>query len=228
MSHEHDESPVATWMVVAAVVVLLVLVLGGGAAFLTHRRATQARVAASRLEASREGAVMAVVWMQMGQLAAIPGLGTGQKARLAAELGRLRPRIEAGELDLAAIESGRERIVETQVTPALGVLHCERLLQMVDVLSPDEKAAATLALSRLRRGLVQQKLDQRVALEALAPAGMSWEGKVLAEAERADWLEVTERARRAADEAEVPDEPFVLDVVSALRTELGLEVQVER
>lgn len=121
-------------------------------------------------------------------------------------------------------EMGRliEEIGESPVLPVAAVMLVEEQYIRRSGLSEEEKADARLQIGRLARGVFEEKIDEdrlRHVVEPISEPGEDPDDFEIRPPDRVtddDLRRMIERAREEADEAEIPDEAFEVDIPGEL------------
>jgi len=141
-----------------------------------------------------------------------------QKRRLVERVDDLKGRFAAGEI--TANELGRvvEQLAQSPILPMGAVMLVEQQYVAPSSLSDEEKQDARLTLDRFARGLYEKKIDTDRIEHVITPISTqdAQGDRQLKQNPTADELrEFLARAQASADNADVSDEPFEVDLAAA-------------
>ncbi len=142
-----------------------------------------------------------------------------QKSRIVLRVEQVRDDFVAGDITLEQVAKIGEQIVESPALYIASVMFVEQAYIVPSGLSGEEKEAAGRTLQRFARGLYEKSYPMEVLEDVLAPVQKTDAGGQKQFKEKPtdeDLRELIELARQKADEAGVPDEPFVVDVAKEI------------
>lgn len=160
-------------------------------------------------DALLRGAAEGIVEMQLPE---------DQKQRLSQRLEQLADDVKSGRVTQEQLARIVKRLTTDKPLVAAGILYAieHHLLTEID-LPPEKEAAANRAVQRVARGVI----EGRIALDALeqiaAPILVEKRGgskEIKPDLQEADIDLLIASCRKAADQAEVPDEPFAIDMAA--------------
>lgn len=143
-----------------------------------------------------------------------------QKTAILGEITTLTEDFKAGKVSLEELQRVGEAVAESPLIPLAGVAAARQKYIEPSDMTEEEKAAAIRALQRFARGVHEKKIpaesieDVVKPITTLRPDGQ-WELKE--KPTRLELDQFVENARSRADAAEIPDEPFDLNIAEELK-----------
>jgi hypothetical protein len=130
------------------------------------------------------------------------------------------PQDQKDKIKLADLKKMGDEIASSPLIPLAGVQAARHKYIEPSDMTPEEKAAANRSLQRFARGIHEKKIPQDAIDDVVKPittlkANGHWELK-----DKPTRLEVDQfvaNAKAKADEAQVPDEPFDLNIAAELK-----------
>lgn len=144
-----------------------------------------------------------------------------QKERVIARVTSLGTDFKNGKITGEQLGKVMEAIVEGPLLPLGSVAVIEKGYIQNSALMPEEKTAASRTLERFARGIAEKKIDLAALKAVLSPISEPTTGnnirlkpadKVTPEALRS----LLADAKKRADDAKIPDEPYNINVADAL------------
>ncbi len=142
-----------------------------------------------------------------------------QKTGIIGSIDRVADDFKAGKMSTEELARIFERISESPVLPiGMAYFAREKYIAPSD-LTDEEKIGAERTLQRLARGVFEKQIPESQAKTVMAPLqktdgnGNQTLKETATNEEVRDFLE---RAKAAADAAEVPDEPYVVDIAAEI------------
>lgn len=142
-----------------------------------------------------------------------------QKVRIVARVEQLKDDFIAGDVTFEQITEIGERIADSPAFYIASVMFVEQVYIGPSGLSDEEKEAATRTMQRFARGLYEKSYPIEVLEDVLDPIQQtdSNGNKQFKENPTDDDLrKLLELAKEKADDAQVPDEPFEVDVAGEI------------
>lgn len=148
------------------------------------------------------------------------GLPDDQKQSILSEVKNLGDDFSSGKISNQEMARIVRSISDSPLLPLAGVQNARAKYIEPSDMTPKEKASAILALQRLARGVYEKKIstdDVHVVAASIldSPANRGWRLKEHPSRMDLDALVVAARAR--ADKAEIPNEPFDLNIADELK-----------
>lgn len=148
------------------------------------------------------------------------GLPQDQKDLIVAEVTKVGEDFKAGKISVRDLKRVGEELVESPLIPLAGVQAARQKYIEPSDMTPEEKAAAERSLQRFARGVYEKKIPQEAMDDVVKPittlkADGRWELK-----DKPTRLELDQfiaNAKARADDAEIPDEPFDLNIAAELK-----------
>ncbi len=145
-----------------------------------------------------------------------------QKDSIVSEVRKLGDDFKAGRISTEDLQRVVEAIAESPLIPLAGVQAARQNYVDPSDMTPEEKASANRALQRFARGIHEKKIApaEEAVTETIKPIvrlkpGNQWEFK-----DNPTRLEVDQfiaNAKARADDAQIPDEPFDLNIADELK-----------
>lgn len=144
-----------------------------------------------------------------------------QKDRVVAKVASIGDDFKNGKITFAQLGQVMEAIAEGPILPLGMTAALESQYIKPSALTADEKTAATRTLERLARGIAEKKIKMDDVKLIVAPISQPSSGKEFrlkpANQVTPDQLRaVLADAKKRADDAQVPDEPYTVNVADAL------------
>ncbi len=141
-----------------------------------------------------------------------------QKKRIKKQIDKLKNKYNEGKIDLDELQSVSSKIVEGPLLKVGVVLFVQKTyFQETDKLNDEEKEKSMRALDRYARGLYEDKISPDTMEQVFRPLEKKTKtggSRFKEEPSRKVLLKVAEKAREKADENNIPDEEFNVDVAS--------------
>lgn len=183
-----------------AVFIVLLILVGGTIYIVNHWK-------------SWTGGFMRKAADQMVQESELP---EDQKTRILAQVDLVTRDWEAGRISSEEIAKVFGEVFQGPLVPLLAAYAIEKKHLERSGLSADEKADGKLQLQRAARGFTEKKLNQQDIQTILAPLMATdptgKQTKIKEVVTDAELQKVFDEARRKADEASIPSEPFVVNI----------------
>lgn len=155
-------------------------------------------------------------------------LSDEQKAEILAEVEVLTTDYKEKRISNEEMVEVLKEITESPLLPLGAVYAVDQGYVQPSTLTTDEKADAKLQLQRVARGFYEEKISQDQLEDILEPiskrqAADADPGEFEIELQEPEDVSVeelrqfVERSRSAADEAEIPNEPYEIDIAAELR-----------
>jgi len=148
------------------------------------------------------------------------GLPQDQKDLILAEVTKVSDDFKAGKIGIRDLQKVGEEIAKSPLLPLAGVQAARLKYIEPSDMTPEEKAAADRSLQRFARGIHDKKIEPGVIddvvkpITTLKPDGR-WELKEKPTRQELDQFVANAKAK--ADEAQIPDEPFNLNIAAELK-----------
>lgn len=169
-------------------------------------------------------------WATQGVQAVVDDseLSDDQKSQIMAEVETLATDYKENRISNQEMLEVFQEIAESPLLPLGAVYAVDRGYVQPSELTTEEKGDARLQLQRVARGFYEEKISQEELEDVLEPISK----RQPADADPSDFnidlqepenvtveelRQFVERARAAADEAEVPNEPYEIDIAAELR-----------
>ena len=158
-----------------------------------------------------------------------------QKDAIIARVDELAEDFKAGVIDLEDMGNVTMALVESPLLPLGAVMLAHHRYIEPSELSDEEKAAGQLALQRYARGIYEETIALEDIEDVMSPiSDQDLEGNMeLRDPDQVtteDLREFISLVKARADEAQIPDEPFELDIAAevnkAIDIALGIEPQI--
>lgn len=153
------------------------------------------------------------------QMVETSDLTDDQKSRIVLRVEQVRDDFVAGNITLEQVVEIGEQISESPALYIASVMFVEQVYIVPSGLSDDEKESADRTLQRFARGLYEKSYPIDALDEVLAPiqetdaaGNTTFKEKPTDE----DLRKLLELAKEKADSADVPDEPFEVDVATEI------------
>ena len=146
------------------------------------------------------------------------GMPEAQREQVVARVRRIADGFKSGDVTLEDLEKFGEKLAEDKAIIASGLLYFidSQVLKNSD-LDEDQRERAGRALQRVARGVVEDKIEleslEGLVNEFLDPPGNDGNRQLKKNLTSEEVEEVIATATELADQAEVPDEPFEIDIV---------------
>lgn len=143
-----------------------------------------------------------------------------QKTAILAEITTLTDDFKAGKITLEELQRVGEAVAESPLIPLAAVAAARQKYVEPSDMTDEEKASAIRSLQRFARGVHEKKIpveaieDVVKPITTLRPDGQ-WELKETPT--RLELDQFVENAKSQADAAEIPDEPFDLNIAEELK-----------
>ena len=153
------------------------------------------------------------------QVVAQSSLKPEEKARIIKRIDQLADDFKSGKLSPEQAGKVLEQIAQSPLFPIALVMAAEEKYVKPSGLSADDKTAAQVTLQRFARGAFEKKIPEADLNEVMQllmqkqADGSDQLKRVLTDAELTTFLE---KAKQKADKAEVPDEPFNVNIADEL------------
>ena len=142
-----------------------------------------------------------------------------QKARIIARIAQVKEDFKAGRITDQQAEQVFENLMESPLLPLGAVEFYEEHYIKSSELSDEEKQAAVRSLERFARGIAEEKTEKQAVDEVIAPiseAQSDGERKLKENPTPDELRAMVKLAKAHADEANIPDEPFTVNVADEL------------
>lgn len=136
-----------------------------------------------------------------------------QKQRLVDRINKLNDDYKSGKVSLEKMGKIVEAMAESPIIPAGSAYVADEKYIKPSGLSDDEKATGRQSVQRLVRGVIEKKIPQSELEEIMGPISEKQgnETKLKDKVTDEELREFLESAKERADEAMIPDEPFVVN-----------------
>lgn len=143
-----------------------------------------------------------------------------QKAGIKAEVQTLAQDFKDKKVTLEQLGQILEELTEGPILPIGGVALVEEKYIKTSAMTDEEKAASVRTLRRFARGLAEKKIQREVLNDVVKPivnikADGSWQFKETVTAQ--ELQQFLDAVKTKADEAQIPDEDYVVDVAGEVR-----------
>jgi len=142
-----------------------------------------------------------------------------QKSRIVSRVEQVRDDFVAGDITLEQVGEIGKRISESPAFYIASVMFVEQVYIAPSGLSDEEKEGANRTLQRFARGLYEKSYPMEALDDVLAPIQETDAGghkQFKDKPTNEDLGKLLELAKQKADDADVPDEPFEVDVASEI------------
>lgn len=144
-----------------------------------------------------------------------------QRTLIMAEFRAFADEFRSGKVSLSDLQKVGKELTESPLFPAAGVIVVDAKYITPSDMTEEEKADARRALQRYSRGIYEKSIPSDDLEETIKPMiklkGNQWEFKEPSEVTREDLDQFVANARKRADEAGVPDEPFEINIAAEFR-----------
>ena len=197
-----------------AVIVVLVLVVSGGAYVYFNFKSLATKAVAAAIKAAVE---------EMD-------LPAEDKKQIIVRIDRLRDDFIAGKINEEQLERIFKRMTESPALPAGMVYFMQQRYVTNSPLNDAEKAAAKLTMQRVARGVYEKTISE-TELQALTAPLMKkndkGEPELKEQVTEAELREFLKLAEAAADKANVPREPFEINIIAEIDKAIDAGMKAE-
>ena len=169
-----------------------------------------------------KGWVAAGVKTTTNQVVSDSSLSQPDKDKIIAKVDSVMTDFENGKISMEQMGKLAENVAESPLIPLSMVMAIEAQYKTVAGLTDEERAAGKIAMERCARGIFEKKIAQTKIDDVLAPVnvpatpGSQVKLKPVGDVTADDLRKLYANAKAEADAAQIPDEPFTVDIAGEL------------